>query len=185
MKYKAALLAAVVLTLVSCHKGPEDLIVGTWRLTSVMHQSTGHPDQSLNGRTTTTYNEGEETTTMIFNEDGRGYRVEFWSVYDSTYIFVPDTVYLEDTMYVQEVIQYIDDTTYILYDSMEFSYFATGNLLNIQEGNLQKNYRIDKLDKKELVITDTNIYIDTYTNSYGRSMEFTQETKTVMSFIRR
>lgn len=183
---KRICLIAALLMLVSCGgNDTEDLIVGTWKLTTVTHQSTGHPNNSFNGTTTESYDSGDKSILLTFGKDGNGSRIETWKIHDSIYIYVPDTTYVDDTFYVTERRRNIRDTLYIVADTTKFSYLATGNLLNIQEGGLHTNHRIDKLDKQELIITDTNSYTDNYTNDYGRSMQFTQETKTVMSYIRR
>ena len=176
--------AAVAMLIAACNKDTDDLIIGTWKLASVTYQSTGHPDQSLNGRTTETFDGSDKTITMTFNKDGNGRRIESRTIHDSIYVYEPDTTFVGDTFYVTDIIRFDHDTTFVIADTASFTYLATGNLLNIQEAGRHTNYRIDKLDQHALTVTDTNTYTDIYTNNYGRSIQFTQETKTVMSFVR-
>ena len=179
MKIKVLMLVAGVLMLAACGpKDTEDLIIGTWDMVSVTHQTTGNPDQSLNGISTETYGDDGHTLSMTFGKDNYGYWSTHWEFGDSIYIYGRDSQGHDSIIGAY-------DTTYIIYDTMRFSYFATGNLLNLQEGGQMFAYRIDKIDKRELVITDTNAYRDTYNDGYGHSMDFIQETKTVMSLKRR
>lgn len=179
-------IAASAMLLVSCNnKDTEDLIIGTWDIVSITHQATGHPDQSMNGISTETFNANEKGMSMAFNKDGSGQRIDLWVIHDSVYIYVLDTTFVGDTFYVEEVMHNVRDTTITIRDTTSFRYLATGNLLNIQEGSVQTNYRIDNIDKQELVITDTNSRSDIYTNDYGRSMQFTYQTKNVSTFRRR
>ena len=166
-------MAAMLLMAACGGKDTEDLIVGTWELASVTYQSTGHPDQSLNSFNTTLFEEGSESMTLTFGKDGNGYRVDPWYVDDSIYVYYGETI----------VGGY--DTSYYVYDTTPFSYFASGNSLNMQERGTMKAYRIDQLDKEILSYTDTNAYNDVYINDYGRSMQFTQEIKTVTTLRRR
>ena len=185
MAMKRISLVLALSLLVACGgKDTGDLIVGTWNLDSVTRQSIGHPDQSLNGITTETYG-GDNRLSMTFGDGGSGYRVASTTYHDSLYIYVPDTTYVDDTFYVTEEIRYVRDTTFVHSDTSSFIYMAAGNLLNIQEGNQTVNYRIDKLDKHKLILTDTNAFTDIYTNSYGRSIQFTQEMKDTYIFNRR
>lgn len=165
-------LAAMIM--ISCMgKNTEDLIIGTWELETSTYQSTGHPDQSLNGIWTETFGV-ENGMSMTFNKDGSGNSVNSRLVHDRIYVYINDTT-----------LRYSHDTTFYSHDTTLFTYFATGNLLVINSGPQSANYRIDQLDNNVLSITDTNVYTDIYTNSYGRSMHFTQETKTVRTFRRR
>jgi len=68
-------------------------------------------------------------------------------------------------------------------DTTMFTYFAAGNLLTMSI--YAENRRIDALDEEQLVITDTATYHDIYTNSYNRSMEFTQQLKDTYTFRRK
>ena len=162
------------MSMVACTgKDSEDLILGTWDLETTVHQSTGHPDQSLNGIWTETCDDGNGMS-MTFKKDGSGYSINTWLINDQIYVYINDSTLV-----------YSHDTTFYTHDTTAFTYFATGNLLNIKKDGQQTNYRIDQLDNTVLSITDTNTYTDIYTNSYGRSIQFTQETKTVQTFHRR
>ena len=162
--------------------GTDNLIVGTWDVTSITHMSTGHPEQSMNGMTTETYGDGNVAMSMTFRDDGSGRSIFAKKTTDHIVIYGFDSVRNE---YNYDSILAAYDTTYFIRDTTAFSYFASGNLLNISEGNLQKSYRIDNIDKRELIYTDTNSYVDTYTNDYGRSLQFVQETKTVYNLRRK
>ena len=169
----------LAIAFVACSgKDTEDMIIGTWDLVSITNQSIGHPDQSLNGRTTETFGEGDIETSLTFGKDNHGYWIDKWYVTDSVYVHDP----------VTDTICGSYDTNYVVYDTMRFSYFATGNILNMQDRGSNgaiKAFRIDRLDNSALTITDTNCFTDRYTDSRGRSIRFTQETKTEMNFKRR
>ncbi len=68
-------------------------------------------------------------------------------------------------------------------DTTRFTYFAAGNLLNMSI--YAENRRIDAIDEEQLVITDTATYHDIYTNSYNRSIEFTQQLKDTYTYRRK
>lgn len=185
MRRILVLSVASLLLLASCgSKDAADLIVGTWDAVTVMHQSTGHPDQSMNGVTTVNYGDGNEKMSMTFKDDGSGSTVNSKLFSDKIYVY--DYVYDDELQrYVDTILVRVYDTTYWVDETANFSYFAAGNLLRIQQGGSATDYRIDQLDDRVLTFTDTNIYSDTYTNSYGRSIQFTQETKTVYNLQRR
>ena len=125
----AVVIAALTLSLTGCSKDNEDLIIGTWNAYAVNETVSNATIPAMNGTTEESMMEGMAIT-MTFNKDNTGLMVTKFSLFG------------------------INET-----EEDAFTYTIDGDkltmVINYAEGPETVVSTIDKLDKKELWITDT------------------------------
>lgn len=138
----AIVCAALTFGFVGCTPDNEDLIIGTWNVNSITTTISGSPNAEENGTFTQQVPEGY-TMTFTFNKDNTGQASESYQGQGETFPFTYTIV---------------DNT--ISLTIMEGSHGYT-SMLNI-----------DKLDRKELIITLTEKTYEEYEDENGEWVEY-------------
>lgn len=147
--FAAIVIAAMTLSLTGCTKDNEDLIIGTWNVTSISETISGHPDATQNGTHTEAIPEGY-TMTFVFNKDNTGKMTQ--SGHGES----------EES-----------DFTYIVRDDkLDLTIRDEGSSLAFTV-----TFDIDKLDKKEMIISMTENEVDEYEDENGEWHEVTYTDK--------
>lgn len=137
--FAAIVIAAMTLSLTGCTKDNEDLIIGTWNVTSMSETISGHPDATQNVTHTEAVPEGY-TMTFTFNKDNTGKMLE--SGYGES----------EESPF-----------TYIVRDDkLDLTIREDGSSLAFTF-----TFDIEKLDKKEMIISMTENENDEYEDENG------------------
>lgn len=152
----AIVVAAISLSLAGCTKDNEDLIIGTWNVTSLTETISGHPDASMNGTHTESVPAGF-TMTFVFNKDNTGKMLE--SGYGES----------EESPF-----------TYIVRDDkLDLTVREEGSSLAFTV-----TFDIEKLDKKEMIISMTENENDEYEDENGEWHEVTYTEKMVYNMTK-
>ena len=154
----ALLTAMLTIALCGCEKGAEELILGSWSASSISENVTGHPNESLNTSTTTTYGT-DVTLVYTFNDDMTGTAEQ--TVVASDYSFTTRFTYTIDN------------------DSISFSW-QNGS----DEGRTLR-YKISALDKKELSFSRTLTTEGTAGDELGNLVPYTATTTKLYIFKRK
>ena len=128
--------AAMMLTLTGCSKDPEDLIIGSWDVTSMIFSISGLPVAEENGTYTETFgSEYNQTANLTFNKDGSGTAI---------------STYTENGRTETE--------------TSSFSYTVDDKKLTITMNGESRGavYNIDEISKKEITISASETYSDEY-----------------------